>query len=145
MGADILPSGPMPSALTQFTEEDVRCVLRNSLKWSGVIIVAALPVLWIWQGWQTWLLFVVGAAVSATGVFEWLQLLSAMMARMDEGHTPSPMGRVLIMFFLRLALAGVVLYASLNSLHGSMFALLAGLGLSLCLVLAESVRLMART
>jgi|GEM_PF-2213155 len=133
---------PTPSSF--FNEEDIRLTLRRALRLAGAITLVATPILWVWLGWQTWLLFVVGAVVSATGIFEWLQMLSAMMSRMEEGRTPTPMGRVLTMFFLRLALAGLLLYASLNSLHGSIFALLAGLALSLLALSVESIRLMMR-
>lgn len=130
--------------LTHFTEEDIRLTLRRSLRLAGAVVLVATPILWVWLGWQTWLLFLVGAVISATGIFEWMQLLSAMMSRMEERRTPTPMGRVLVMFFLRLALAGLLLYASLNSLHGSIYALLAGLAVSLFALSVESVRLSMR-
>jgi len=133
-----------PMILTQFTEDDIRRTLRRSLWLVAAITLVATPILWLWQGWQTWLLFLVGAVISATGIFEWIQLLSAMMSRMEEGRTPTPMGRVLGMFFLRLALAGLLLYASLNNLDGSIYALLAGLAVSLIALSAESIRLMMR-
>lgn len=130
--------------LTQFTEDDIRRTLRRSLLLAAAITLVATPILWIWQGWQTWLMFLVGAVISATGIFEWIQLLSAMMSRMEEGRTPTPMGRVLGMFFLRLALAGLLLYATLTSLNGSIYALLAGLAVSLLCLSVESIRLMAQ-
>ena len=130
--------------LTQFTEDDIRRTLRRALMLAGAVVLVATPILWVWLGWQTWLLFLVGAVISATGIFEWMQLLSAMMSRMEEGRTPTPVGRVLAMFFLRLALAAVLLYASLNSLHGSIYALLAGLAVSLFALSVESVRLSMR-
>jgi hypothetical protein len=134
----------MQAPLALLTEEDVRGTLRNALRFAAVVTLIATPILWLWQGWQTWLLFVVGVVISATGIFEWLRLFSAIMARMEEGRVPSPMFPVLAMFFLRLALAGLLLYASLSSLHGSVYALLAGLAVSLLGMLEESVRLMAR-
>jgi fatty acid desaturase len=137
-----LPKPFMP--LTQFTEDDIRRTLRRALMLAGAVVLVATPILWVWLGWQTWLLFLVGAVISATGIFEWMHLLSAMMSRMEEGRTPTPMGRVLAMFFLRLALAAVLLYASLNSLHGSIYALLVGLAVGLLALAAESIRLMAR-
>lgn len=130
--------------LTDFTEDDVRRTLRRALMLAGAIALVATPVLWVWRGWQTWLMFLIGAVISATGIFEWLQLLSAMMSRMEEGRTPTPLARVLILFFLRLALAAALLYASLSSLHGSIYALLAGLAVSLFSLLVESARLMAK-
>ena len=129
----------------QFTEEDIRRTLRRALVLAGAVILVATPILWAWLGWRSWLTFVIGAAISATGLVEWMQLLSAMMSRMEEGRTPVPMGRVLIMFFLRLAVAGLLLYASLNSLHGSIYALLAGLAISLLTLSIESIRLMVRS
>ena len=134
-----------PTAFIQFTEEDIRRTLRRALVLAGAVVLVATPILWAWLGWRTWLTFVIGAAISATGLVEWMQLLSAMMSRMEEGRTPVPMGRVLIMFFLRLAVAGLLLYASLSSLHGSIYALLAGLALSLLTLSIESIRLVVRT
>ncbi len=127
-----------------FTEDDIRRTLRRALMLAATVTLVATPILWVWQGWQTWLMFVIGAVISATGIFEWMQLLSAMMSRMEEGRTPTPMARVLVMFFLRLALAGLLLYASLNSLHGSIYALLAGLAVSLFSLTVESIRLVVR-
>ncbi len=139
----VAPAQPKP--FIQFTEDDIRRTLRRALILAGAVVLVATPILWAWLGWRTWLTFVIGVAISATGLVEWLQLLSAMMSRMEEGRTPVPMGRVLIMFFLRLAVAGVLLYASLNSLHGSIYALLAGLAVSLVALSVESIRLVVRT
>jgi hypothetical protein len=136
---------PTTGGMIQFNEEDIRRTLRRALVLAGAAVLVASPVLWAWLGWRTCLTFVIGTAISATGIVEWLQLLSAMMSRMEEGRTPVPMGRVLVMFFLRLAVAGVLLYASLNSLHGSIYALLAGLAVSLLALTVESIRLVFRT
>jgi hypothetical protein len=141
---DTVPSAPA-GAMIQFNEADIRRTLRRALVLAGAVALVAVPVLWAWLGWRTGLTFVIGVAISATGLVEWLQLLSAMMSRMEEGRTPVPMGRVLIMFFLRLAVAGALLYASLNSLHGSIYALLAGLAVSLLALTVESIRLVFRT
>jgi hypothetical protein len=140
-------AGPPPpqGGMIQFNESDIRRTLRRALILACAAVLVASPILWAWLGWRTCLTFVIGVAISATGLVEWLQLLSAMMSRMEEGRTPVPMGRVLVMFFLRLAVAGVLLYASLNSLHGSVFALLAGLAVSLLALTVESIRLVFRT
>ena len=73
-------------------------------------------------GWQTAALLAVGAAISGSGLWEWLRLMSAVMARMDGGGKPRAMGTVLTGFFLRLALTLVVLYVSLKFLDGSVYA-----------------------
>ncbi|MEO6829545.1 MAG: hypothetical protein ABI164_07010, partial [Acidobacteriaceae bacterium] len=60
--------------MTHFTEDDIRATLRRALWLAGAIALVSTPILWVWQGWQTWLLFLVGAAISSTGIFEWMQL-----------------------------------------------------------------------
>jgi len=68
---------------------------------------------------------------AGSGLFEWLRLMVALMARMDtEGAAPArPLAPVLIGFFMRLGIAVAVLYVSLKFLDGSVYALVAGLAL----------------
>jgi hypothetical protein len=126
------------------SEDEVRRTLKRALWIAGGAVVVLTPVLWVWQGWRAWLVFLIGAAISATGVFEYLQLLSAMMSRMEEGRQPTPMGRVMAMFFLRLTGAAGLLYVSLKVLRGSVYALLGGLAVCLIALTIESIRLAAR-
>lgn len=126
------------------SEDEVRRTLKRALWLAGGAVVVLTPVLWVWQGWRTWLVFLIGALISATGVFEYLQLLSAMMSRMEEGREPTPMGRVTVMFFLRLLGAAGLLYVSLKVLRGSVYALLGGLAVCLIALTIESIRLAAR-
>ncbi len=126
------------------SEDEVRRTLKRALWLAGGAVVVLTPVLWVWQGWRTWLVFLIGALISATGVFEYLQLLSAMMSRMEEGREPAPMGRVTVMFFLRLLGAAGLLYVSLKVLRGSVYALLGGLAVCLIALTIESIRLAAR-
>jgi hypothetical protein len=63
------------------------------------------------------------------------------MSRMDAGAKPQPMGRVLAGFFLRLGLVMLVAYVSLKYLHGSVYALAAGLGMGVLALTFESLRL----
>jgi hypothetical protein len=87
-------------------------------------------------------LLLVGAAISGSGLFEWLRLMSAVMARMDGGETARPMAMVLVGFFLRLGVALVLLYVSLKYLNGSVYALAAGLALGVFTLAVEGLRLM---
>jgi hypothetical protein len=92
-----------------------------------------------------------------------MRLMTAVMARMDAGaearpmgQTSSsegdevgaqepvrvrPMGRILLGFFLRLGLSVVVLYVSLKTLNGSVYALAAGLGLGVFSLTVEGLRM----
>jgi hypothetical protein len=51
------------------------------------------------------------------------------------------LGPVLFWFFLRLAVAAAVLYVSLRSLDGKVFALLLGIALALLALFVEAIRL----
>ena len=78
-----------------------------------------------------------------------MRLMTAVNAAMDlavkdHGSTPRPMGMILTGFFLRLGLTLAVLYASLKYLHGTVFALAAGIGLGVFSLTIEAVKLMKR-
>jgi hypothetical protein len=105
----------------------------------GVLGVAAT---WLAAGWQSAMLFLVGAAIAATGLYESQRLMLAVLSRFNEGRQGKPVAGVLVWFFLRLILAGVVLYVSLRSLEGSVYALCAGLGLAVVALTIESIRLL---
>ncbi len=122
--------------------------MLRALRLVLVLAAAGAAVLWAWLGWQTAALLVAGAAVSASGLWEWQKLIGAINARLDasasgpapEGSTGST-GRVLLGFLLRLLVAGLVLYGSLRCFHGSVYALVAGLGLAAFALAVEAMRL----
>ncbi len=145
-------------ALDTFSEDDVRVTLQRTLRLLAIVtVIGALLVTWK-LGWQSALLLVIGAVISGSGLWEWMRLMSAVMARMDisaavaegkpapetTGPAARPMGLVLTGFFLRLALTVAVLYVSLKTLHGSVIALAAGLALGIFALTIEAIR-MART
>lgn len=134
-------------SFTELTDDDVHRSLRRALWLTGALALVATPVIWVSLGWQSWALFAVGAAISGTGIYEWLQLMAALVARMEvvEGNaTVKPLGPVMAWFFLRMGLAIVLLYGSLKSLDGSIYALLGGLALGLMALLIEALRLLSR-
>jgi len=108
----------------------------------GALGVAGGIAVWLAAGWQSALLFLVGALIAAMGLYETKRLMLAVLSRFNEGRKGKPVGGVLIWFFLRLILAGVVLYVSLRSLEGSVYALCAGLGLAVVALMIESIRLL---
>jgi hypothetical protein len=127
--------------LDGFSDTDFKRTIRRALRLLAVITVLALPIIWWKMGWRSAAMLAVGAAISGSGLWEWLRLMSAVMARMDAGGAARPMGLVLTGFFLRLGLTVVVLYVSLKSLDGSVFALAAGLGLGVLALTFEALRL----
>jgi hypothetical protein len=133
---------PNASTLSDFTEQDLKTTFTHALRWVAILGVAGIVVTWLAIGWRSAVLFLVGAAIAATGLYESQRLMLAVLSRFDEGRQGKPIAGVLIWFFLRLILAGVVLYVSLRSLEGSVYALCAGLGLAVVALTIESIRLL---
>jgi hypothetical protein len=128
--------------MENFSDEDFRRTVLRALKLLTVVALVSAPVLWWKLGWQSAVLLLVGAAISGSGLFEWLRLMTAVMERMDSGSKAKPMGMLLVGFFLRLALAVVLLYVSLKVLNGSVYALAGGLALGVFALTVEGLRLM---
>jgi small-conductance mechanosensitive channel len=148
--------------VTEFSDQDLRLVLNRALRNVGIAILLFTPILWIAWGWRSMVMFLVGGAIAATGILEWRQLMTAVLARLNkqdthpletdtsgsgvrETHTPSapprPMGPVVFWFCFRLVIAAGVLYVSLRSLDGKVAALLIGLALALVALFIEAIRL----
>lgn len=134
---------PGASGVSAFTDADFQQAVWRALRVSAVVGLAATAAL-LWKlGWQTALLFVVGAVISCSGVYEWLRLMTVVMQQMDmAGRAPRPIAPVLIGFFMRLGIALGLLYVSLKFLHGSVYALIAGLALGVLALLFEGLRLL---
>ena len=130
-----------PATFANFSDEDFRRTIRRALRLVAIAVVVAAPILWWKLGWQSAVLLAVGGLISGSGLFEWLRLMAALSARMDSGAQARPLGPVLTTFFLRLALAVGLLYGSLKFLHGSVFALIAGLALGVAALSIEGLRL----
>ncbi len=129
-------------ALESFSDEDFRRTILGALRL--VMMGTAVGVLLAWWkgGWQSAALLAVGAVISGSGLWEWLRLMTAVMARMDVGEQAKPLVPVLLGFFLRLFGTVAVLYVSLKYLDGSVYALAAGLGLGVFALTVEGLRLM---
>jgi hypothetical protein len=128
-------------ALDSFSDEDFRLTVIRSIKLLAVTAAAGALLLWWKLGWQSAALLLVGAAISGSGLFEWLRLMTAVMHRMDGGANARPVAMVLVGFFLRLGLAVVLLYVSLKVLNGSVYALAGGLALGVFALTVEGLRL----
>jgi len=128
--------------MDSFTDADFRRTMWSALRLMAVITGVAIPLVWWKLGWQSAALLLVGAAISGSGLWEWLRLMTAVMVRMDGVAKARPMGMVLAGFFLRLGLTVVLLYVSLKVLNGSVYALAAGLALGVFALTVEGLRLM---
>ena len=129
------------AGLEGFTDADVRQTLVRTLRLLAVLTVVGMGFVEWKMGWRSAVFLLVGAAISGTGLWEWMRLMSAVMARMDAGAEAKPMGLVLTGFFLRLGLTIAVLYVSLKFLNGSVIALAVGLGLGIASLTFEAIRM----
>jgi len=130
------------------TDADFRRTILRAIRLTAVAVVVGVPLLWWKLGWPSAVYLLVGAAISASGLYEWLRLMTAVMRRMDvvaeggESAKVRPIAPILIGFFLRMGLAVVVLYATLKSLDGSFYALAGGLLLGVIALSIEAFRMM---
>ena len=129
------------AGLEGFTDADVRATLLRTLRLLAVLTVLGMLLVGWKLGWRSAVFLLVGAGISGSGLWEWMRLMSAVMARMDAGGKAKPMGMVLTGFFLRLGLAVAVLYVSLKYLNGSVIALAVGLGLGIASLTFEAIRM----
>ncbi|MDR3735946.1 MAG: hypothetical protein P4L10_10475 [Acidobacteriaceae bacterium] len=130
------------------TDADFRRTILRAIRLTAIVATVGIPLLWWKLGWQSAVYMVVGAGISASGLYEWLQLMTAVMRRMDaptEGGEPAKVRLVtpvLLGFFVRMGLAVVVLYAILKTLDGSVYALAGGLLLGVIALSIEAFRMM---
>ena len=126
--------------LFDFSDAQLKAALRRAFKMTVIIGIVLAVALTFAYGWQTGALVLAGTIISATGLWEWQRLVAFINARLDNQRTAGA-GRVLTTFFLRLLLAGGILYGSLKCLHGSVYALVAGLVLGIFALTVEAVRM----
>jgi hypothetical protein len=125
----------------EFQDQDFKAALTRALRTELILAVVGIPIAWIASGWRSAVLFVVGAAICGTGIMVWQRLMGAVLDRLSEGREVRPLAPVLFWFFTHLLLSGCLLYVSLRGLDGSVYALIAGLGLALIALTIESFRL----
>ena len=137
------------SALARFTDQDASAAISRAARTVAILTVISLPLAWWRGGWRSAALLLVGAAISASGLWEWRRLMAALMARMEPlegehiaGARRPSIGFALAGFFLRLLVVVAVLYVSLKYLNGSVLALAAGLAMGVIALLIEGLRML---
>jgi hypothetical protein len=133
---------PVFNLAGSMSDEDLQQLLRRATRTVVILGLLLFVVFTLAMGWQSGLLELAGAVISYTGIREWRTLARLVSATMDNRPAASPKGRTLVMFFLRLALVGGILYVSLRFLNGSVYALVAGIGLAVVALTIEALRLL---
>jgi hypothetical protein len=126
--------------LLEITEQRLRAAMVRAMRLAAIMALVLAAVLLVTAKWQSAVLALVGAAVSASGLWEWQKLVTVISAKM-ENERKGGGTRVIVGFFVRLLLAAAILYASLKCFHGSIFALLGGLAVAVLALAFEAVRL----
>ncbi|SEC56467.1 hypothetical protein [Terriglobus roseus] len=139
----------MAESLANFTDADAREVITRAVKIVVILGVIGALITLAKAGWKSALLLLIGAAISATGLWEWRRLMAALTARMEPlegehivGARRPSIGFALAGFFLRLFAVVAVLYVSLRYLNGSALALAAGLAMGVFALTIEGLRLL---
>jgi hypothetical protein len=124
-----------------YSDADLKASMRRATRLTIILGALGAILLTFIAGWQAGGLFLAGAIVSGTGLYEWKQLIGVINAKLDNERPPRATGFTLTMFFLRLGFAALVIYVSLRFFHGSVYALVAGLGLAVIALTIEAFRL----
>ena len=129
--------------IVDLTVDEADAFLKRALRDTLILgIVAAVAVL-ISSGWRNAAMLVTGGAISAASILEWQRLVRIINAKMDNRKNPKSTVLVLVFFVLRLTIFSGVIYGSLKCFHGSVVALLCGLGMAALAVMWEAVRMLA--
>ena len=142
---------PLPDTLDSFSDADAKAVIARGVRTVVILAVIGTPIAAWKGGWKSAVLLLVGATISATGLWEWRRLMAALMARMESpegehivGARRPSIGFALVGFFLRLFVVVAVLYVSLRYLNGSVLALAAGLAMGVVALLIEGLRMLQK-
>ena len=129
-------------ALGGLTDEELQSLLKRAMRNTLILGLIAAVVLWIASGWRNAAMLAVGGAISAASILEWQRLIQFVNAKLDNQKAPTSGPVVAVFFVVRLTVFGAAIYGSLKCFHGSVAALLSGLGLALLATAWEALRLL---
>jgi hypothetical protein len=129
--------------IVDLTVDEADAFLKRALRDTLILGLVAAVVVLISSGWRNAAMLVTGGAISAASILEWQRLVRIINAKMDNQKNPKSTVQVLAFFVLRLTVFAGVIYGSLKCFHGSVVALLCGLGLAALAVMWEAVRMLA--
>ena len=128
--------------LVDLSDAALQALLRRAMRDTLILGAISVVALWIAYGWRDAAMLAVGAAISAASILEWQRLVRFVNARMDKRKSPGSAVTVVVFFVLRLTVFAGAIYGSLKCFHGSVVALLCGLGLALAATAWEALRLL---
>jgi hypothetical protein len=130
------------SPFAALTDVSLEALLRRAIRIILIFGLLASLVLWKASGWRNAAMMATGAAISAASIFEWLRLIRLINAKLDRQQMPKGAAQAFVFFLLRLVIFAAAIYGSLRCFHGSVVALLCGLGLAVLAIVWEALRLL---
>jgi hypothetical protein len=128
--------------LADLSDAALEALLRRAIRDTLILGLIPAVVLLFATGWRDAAMLAVGAAISAASILEWQRLVRLINAKLDHKKSPRSTAAVVVFFVLRLTVFGGAIYGSLRCFHGSVVALLCGLGLALVATAWEALRLL---
>jgi hypothetical protein len=128
--------------LADLSDAALQALLQRAIRNTLILGLISAVVLLIASGWRNAAMMAVGAAISAASILEWQRLVRFVNARMDHQKSPRGTVTVVVFFVIRLTVFALAIYGSLKCFHGSVVALLCGLGLALAATAWEALRLL---
>jgi hypothetical protein len=128
--------------LADLSDAALQALLQRAIRNTLILGLISAVVLLIASGWRNAAMMAVGAAISAASILEWQRLVRFVNARMDHQKSPRGAVTVVVFFVIRLTVFALAIYGSLKCFHGSVVALLCGLGLALAATAWEALRLL---
>jgi uncharacterized membrane protein len=128
--------------LASLSDAALQGLLRRAMRNTLILGLISAVALLIASGWRNAAMMAVGAAISAASILEWQRLVRFVNARMDKSQNPGSAATVVLFFVLRLTVFAGAIYVSLKCFHGSVVALLCGLGLAMAATAWEALRLL---
>lgn len=130
------------SPFAALTDVALEALLRRAIRIILIFGLLASLVLWKASGWRNAAMMATGAAISAASIFEWQRLIRFINAKLDRNEVPKGAALAFVFFLLRLVVFAAAIYGSLRCFHGSVVALLCGLGLAILAIVWEALRLL---
>lgn len=129
-------------SLAGLTDAGLEALLRRAIRITLVIGLLGALAVWKAAGWRNAAMLATGTLISAASILEWRRLIRFINAKLDQQQVPRGAGLAIIFLFLRLAIFAGAIYGSLKCFHGSVLALLCGLGLAVLAIVWEALRLL---
>jgi len=129
-------------SLAGLTDAGLEAMLRRAMRITLIIGLLGALVVWKASGWRNGAMLATGTLISAASILEWRRLIRIINARLDNKQVPQGAGLAIVFLMLRLIVFAGAIYGSLKCLHGSVLALLCGLGLAVLAIVWEALRLL---